>query len=875
MESNIYNLLHSKFNPYHIFPFLWLKGESEQVLREHIRILDEANIKSFCIESRPHPDYLGQGWWQELDVIFSEAEKRNMKVWLFDDSHCPSGAAGSAFEDKPLRLYRQSIIKRTVYCTETKTTRFNLAEFLQAPVWEPNDFEKGVFEVYPPLHFDDDKLFAAVAVRSGGKDERDIVDLTEQLASETLVFEPPEVGEWKIHLCYLTRNCGGQRNYANMMSYESCKVLIDTVYEAHYARYKKYFGNVIAGFFSDEPMIGNGHLYEYGVRTPDMQDQAWSAELENALKIKWGERFNRYLPFLWEEQFSDELQAKVRYDYMDTLSRLVSGAFSLQIGKWCNRHGVEYIGHLIEDNNQDTRTGNGLAHFFRAQAGQNMSGIDDIGGQVLPQGEYETQGRNGLFYHFVLGKLGSSAAAIDVKKNGRAMCEIFGNYGWSEGVRLEKYLLDHFLVRGINRFIPHALSMAQFPDPDCPPHFYAHGNDPQWRHFAALMQYANRMCELFDGKNDVPVAVLYRAESEWMGDYTPPEETVSLLAKAQIDYDFIPADVFSDNSYKTELDKSLKVGLRSYRVLAIPAADYLTEQTLMAAKELHEKGCKVLFLDKFPKGVYDGENIKPFQSYEFSLIETRNLISVIRQSINTVECMPQCADLRCMHNVSGGSAYLFVNEGTEPYCGKIRVWDTGKCFRYDAWKNVAETVKFYSEKNSTVLELTVEPLHSVVIVFGDSPTELQEPLLSADILWNDGWQRSVCSAKQYPHFYGHQAINLPDNEFAKNNPAFSGFIRYEKHIVGDKLACLEITDAYEGVEVFVNGNSLGLQVVPPFRYDLENRLNEGDNVIAIEVATTLERQVAALCGKKNRATITTPMGICGSVRVAMMPDNTA
>ena len=139
-------------------------------------------------------------------------------------------------------------------------------------------------------------------------------------------------------------------------------------------------------------------------------------KLENALKIKWGERFNRYLPFLWEEQFSDEVQAKVRYDYMDMLSRLVSGAFSLQIGKWCNRHGVEYIGHLIEDNNQDTRTGNGLAHFFRAQAGQNMSGIDDIGGQVLPQGEYETQGRNGLFYHFVLGKLGSSAAAMAFRR---------------------------------------------------------------------------------------------------------------------------------------------------------------------------------------------------------------------------------------------------------------------------------------------------------------------------------------------------------------------------------------------------------------------------------------------------------------------------
>ena len=100
-----------------------------------------------------------------------------------------------------------------------------------------------------------------------------------------------------------------------------------------------------------------------------------------------------------------------------------------------------------------------------------MSGIDDIGGQVYPQGEHDTydrgmfQARNGEFYHFVLGKLGASAAAIEPAKEGRAMCEIFGNYGWQEGVRLEKYLADHFLVRGINHYVPHAFTRQGLPRP--------------------------------------------------------------------------------------------------------------------------------------------------------------------------------------------------------------------------------------------------------------------------------------------------------------------------------------------------------------------------------------------------------------------------
>ena len=99
-----------------------------------------------------------------------------------------------------------------------------------------------------------------------------------------------------------------------------------------------------------------------------------------------------------------------------------------------------------------------------------MAGIDDIGGQVLPQGEDLNirskwqDHRDGTFYHFALGALAASAAAIESEKHGDAMCEIFGNYGWSEGVALEKYLADHFMVRGINHFVPHAFSAAPFPD---------------------------------------------------------------------------------------------------------------------------------------------------------------------------------------------------------------------------------------------------------------------------------------------------------------------------------------------------------------------------------------------------------------------------
>ena len=95
------------------------------------------------------------------------------------------------------------------------------------------------------------------------------------------------------------------------------------------------------------------------------------------------------------------------------------------------------------------------------------------------------------------------------------MCEIFGNYGWQEGVRLEKYLADHFLVRGINHYVPHAFTAKDYPDPDCPPHFYAHGHNPQYRHFGWLMKYMNRVCNLISGgHHSAPVAVIYSGEGD-------------------------------------------------------------------------------------------------------------------------------------------------------------------------------------------------------------------------------------------------------------------------------------------------------------------------------------------------------------------------
>lgn len=880
MNQKVINNLEGRTGNY-IFPFFWQHGEDEQVLRTYMKAIQESNIGAVCIESRPHPDFAGPGWWRDLDIILDEARKRNMKVWILDDSHFPTGFCNGALEQGPVKNLRQFITCQFIQeVRENEEIVLETDRYRNAPSVELTPVEKRKIKVLRT--FDDDKLLGFAAVPKNGLKKENIVFLKPE---DSTVSWWAKKGEWKIYACHKTRNRGPHRNYMNMLDQESCRRLIDAVYEPHYARYKHEFGTIIAGFFSDEPELGNDHLYEIGKKIEEMDDLPWSDELEEVLKRRWGENFPRFLPLLWEKEFEDQEKAAVRYDYMNMVTSLVKKNFSMQIGNWCREHGVEYIGHLIEDNNQHSRTGCSLGHYYRGLAGQDMAGIDDIGGQVFPYMEDvyirnpEGIDRDGEFYHYMLGKLASSLAAIDPLKKNRSMCEIFGAYGWEEGVKLEKYLADHFMVRGVNHFVPHAFSPKAFPDPDCPPHFYAHGNHPQYRHFGYLMRYMNRICELINGGRHIaPVAVLYHGEAEWVGECMYSQKPAHLLADNQIDYDILPGDVFAEpEQYHTAIGKQLTVGGQEYAALVIPYAQFITQSLAAAVCQMISRGFPVFFLDNLPEGMCDGEKKKVLDFSRQMVVPLNQMISKLDEmGIREIRIYPSNRRIRYLHYVEESHIFYFFNEGNLRYDGFAEVPVKGDFYRYDAWRN--ELVQVCSEEISdgTKIKISMDPMESVIIVndrvesrfymrLGDRP-------FKKIIKINENWKRSFCTALEYPKFYEAQVINLPDH-MEKEYPKFSGIVRYEKDIdcCLEKEVVLEITDAAEGVEVFVNGISAGIQVVPVYQFDITNLLQEGKNHIAIEVATTLARSVPALKRFSSRPHIPveTKTGLCGEVQIKL------
>ena len=167
----------------------------------------------------------------------------------------------------------------------------------------------------------------------------------------------------------------------------------------------------------------------------------------------------------------------------------------------------------------------------------------------------------------------------------------------------------------------------------------------------------------------------------------------------------------------------------------------------------------------------------------------------------------------------------------------------GACYAYNAWGNRLESVKVTPGAEGTKLGIILEPLKSLIVIFGEADGELHAPIYeSGSEIQFSNWARAICEGSKYPNFEAAKQVTLPDT-LAQEQLTFSGFVRYMTKFSVDHTdgLCLVISDASEGVEVFVNGQSAGIQIAPPYRYDISAIAMQGENELIIEVATTLER----------------------------------
>lgn len=811
----------------YVAPFLWLHGEEKELIQIELDRIYDCGIRSVCLESRVHEEFCKSGWWSDVKDILEVCQKKKMRVWILDEKRFPTGYSNGIFVEKYKDLRPWGIT--------------------EAHLDVAGPIENGSAIVDGWKTSIEDEIIAIVACRrqkDSSEFDGEILDLTEMYYDGMVYFSLPD-GIWRIYILLKTRTGMTDRfqSYCDMLEPEAVRLYIEEVYDSHYEHFKEYFGNTLRGFFSDEPGFHNNSKYNIcPLMGSEYSHFPWN---ENVLKRLWDvydKDARKMLSGLWADV--PGVSEKIRYTYMDIVSDEFRKNFSSQIGDWCRRHSVEYIGHVIEDNESHAATGTGAGHFFRGLAGQDMAGIDVVLHQIVPgliecpnAGPVPYKHMNSRFFNYVLAKLGSSLAHIDPRKKGRCMCEIFGAYGWAEGTKIMKYLTDHMLVRGINYYVPHAFSPKPN-DPDCPPNFYDSGKNPLYKYFYRFMDYLNRASYLLSDGIHVPAAaILYDAEARWIGkEFLPQEDVAKILCEGLLDYDIIPADVL------TQMDEAGCINGEKYSVLVVPYSAAMPNEL---KEKITQVPIKVIVV--IPNHMADQKKNSEFiWGKNISVVTAGELVDYIRTHIwKDVVADYSGNGLRYYHYMRNGShIYMFTNEDIHNRIETavlLSAFSGGSYIVYDAFENTA--YKKYSETGRIVIEL--DSYHSIFILCGDISYEgiCDETLCNYKSVTEESLiipEFRISVAKEREHeFQKYKCTDRLINVTGPDElPAFSGNIKYDGvfQVKDEGNYQLDLGYVGETADLYINGVHIGHRIIPPYCFDITDAVHIGSNYFTVIVS---------------------------------------
>ncbi|MBD3173689.1 MAG: hypothetical protein GF320_00800, partial [Armatimonadia bacterium] len=528
-------------------PLFWLHGdESREQLEGTLRKVAEGGNGCFTAESRPHSDWLGFGWYRDLQICLAEARRLGLKMWIFDEKWWPSGEVGG--EVPP--AYGSKWI--------------DMAAF-------PVSGGEEVTSIVDEAHF-----VAAVAGRVSGDAVvgETLIDLSDEAADGLLEWTAPE-GEWTV-MVFTWRPSEGRRGrlLVDGASQDAVDWYIETVYQPHYDHFGHEYGSIIQGYFYDEPETWG----DWGTEVLPMIEEM-GGDWMRAL-VAWKHRLG-----------DDDEQLAAKYLYQDALAEAWGRTLYGGLRDWCHDRDVLSIGHWLEHGREYLHPRLCAGNVFQMLKYSSMGGIDAVFTQFKPgvkdDNTYQTP------------KLGSSVSHAYGAPDDLAMVEIFGARGQDLGYPEMKWWTDHMHVSGINFHIPHSFNPRAPYDTDCPPYFYNGGYEPRWPLYKVYADYTTRLSHMLTGGRHVcPVALLYLGNSYHVGEATTPEDMTTALQDALYDCDWIPYEVFEDDM---AIDGG-SLGLREeeYRVLIVPAVEAIPHATLQKARAFLESGGVVIGYGRLP-----------------------------------------------------------------------------------------------------------------------------------------------------------------------------------------------------------------------------------------------------------------------------------
>ena len=576
---------------------------------------------------------------------------------------------------------------------------------------------------------------------------------------------------------------------------EATDYFIKLTHERYKKFLSKYFGNTVTAIFTDEPLAP----------TIPMR-----AELVKEYEKLYGESPLPYLPEILGDKAAsgDSLRAKIRW--FDLASKKFTENFLLRCKKWSNENGLAFTGHVDRDDEPRGAVYGKNFHVMRSLRAMDVPGIDVIWRQIFPNKNGNTY-ENRFFPRYA-----SSAAA----QNGTrfAMTETFGVYG--NGLTFEdmRFILGFQAIRGVTLFNSMKISYerrgiwlaGELPSFD--------GEHACYEHLSYINAYMRRLSYVLTrGERVASTALYYPISNFWAdldADKTANEfDSLGFEMEARgVDFDIVDDDVILSSD--SEEDGVISSKLARYTEIVIPSSAIIPDAVRERLSAFAKGGGRVLY------STNEATPCVIFPASERDIVAQRRRVSD--------------GELICLYNQSTDKKTLTINE-TPKNAYLIDI--TEGCIKRQSISSDGMTLSLESGE-CTALYLTEKALPALDVREPKNYTELTD------------FKLKIKKRIRYGEMYIEtERLNgeAKDSKLGCWADAvgkdFSGSCSYLTSFNGtDCDIVLDLGEVRHSAEVLLNGKSLGVRIMKPFRFIIKKELMHSENLLEIIVTNTMANQ---------------------------------
>ncbi|HEY8420462.1 MAG TPA: glycosyl hydrolase [Thermoclostridium sp.] len=418
MESaKLDKLLHLDMDKHRPLAFFGIKAhESHESIRDWVKWCKRQGFRGFNIIIAS--DCIGRANDSWINMVLDSyetalrtAKDEGLEVWIFDDWGYPSGTAGGlvctddSYRAKKLVISHNCILKKGDHISVTMP-----ANMVSSGILKNNTFERLKAKPNECFEYTCEEDYAHFVVVSWDYDEH-----KSKSSCKSYPGDP-------------AMSC------IDLLNPDAANKFLSVMHDRYYQRFSEYFGDVIKGFFYDEPYL----CFEF----------PYSPKLFEVFHKKKGYDLREILPYLLVNiNGNHPPMRKYIDDFFDVYTDMVADSFYGTLSQWCDKHKVELSGHMDLDHHLNTlNTISG--HFFKNMKYNSRPAIDVIWAQIEP----------GVFTDFP--RYAGSVKRILGRKH--AVSETFAGMGQGLHGDLMRYITDHQVIRGIDDF--HLMYSNNSPD---------------------------------------------------------------------------------------------------------------------------------------------------------------------------------------------------------------------------------------------------------------------------------------------------------------------------------------------------------------------------------------------------------------------------